>query len=40
MENFVIVGLLAAALTYYFSSRSNSEEINYQDFINQYLARN
>lgn len=40
MENWIIVLLLAGALTYYMSSGNTSEEINYQVFINQYLAKN
>lgn len=40
MENWIIVFLLSGALTYYMSSGNTSEEINYQLFINNYLAKN
>jgi hypothetical protein len=36
----LLVVLLGGALAYYLGGAPPSQEINYQDFVNQYLARN
>ena len=39
-ETWLIVLLLTAAFSYYLTSRKNSQEITYMEFVNTYLTRN